>query len=199
MTPTLAHRNMGKLVTILGLSLLIGGCASWLPEARTDTTPFKSYEEAHAALLALVPMKSDRATLENNGFFPGKHPNTTLLTHADVARRFLPSAILKREDLDPGIVHCLESRDACRGLEILGAKIARERKGSFWADFLNFQRRTQTTGWRFTALVLLVDDLVVYRSWSGQPVIDETEVTRNPLGPFQDIGPPAVTTAVPLK
>lgn len=190
---------MGKLISILLLPLLIGGCATWLPESHTDTTPFKTYDEARAALLALVPMKSDRHTLEQNGFFPGKHPNTTVLTHADVARRFLPSAILKREDLDPGIVYCLESRDACSGLEITGTKIARERKGSFWADFLNFQRRTETTGWRFTALVLLVNDTVVYRSWSGQPKVNEVEVTRNPLGPFQDIGPPTVTNAAPIK
>lgn len=195
MTPTLASGKMWKFLSVILLSWLVSGCATWLPEAHTDTTPFKSYDEAHAALAALVPMKSDRAALENNGFFPGKHPNTTVLTHADVARRFLPSAILKREDLDPGIVYCLESRDACSGLEITGIKIDRIRKGNFWADFLNFQRRTETTGWRFTALVLLVNDLVVYRSWSGQPKVSELEVTRNPLGPFQDIGPPAVTNA----
>lgn len=192
-------RWVWTLVAVLGATWLTGGCATWLPESRTDTTPFKSYEEAHSELIALVPMKSDRQALENMGFFPGKHPNTTVLTHADVARRFLPSAILKREDLDPGIIFCLESRDACNGLEILGAKIARERKGSFWADFLNFQRRTETTGWRFTALVLLVNDLVVYRSWSGQPNVNELEITRNPLGPFQDIGPPTAAGAVPLK
>jgi len=188
-----------KMFSALAACLLAGGCATWLPESHTDTTPFQSFDEARQAVEALVPMKSDRAALEQGGFNPGKHPNTTLLTHADVARRFLPSAILKREDLDPGIVLCLESRDACHGIEIIGAKIARERKGSFWADFLNFQRRTETTGWRFNALVLMVNDLVVYRSWSGQPVIDEKEVTRNPLGPFQDIGPPAATSAVPIR
>jgi len=113
-----------------------------------------------------------------------------------VARRFLPSAILKREDLDPGIVLCLESRDACHGIEIIGAKIARERKGSFWADFFNFQRRTETTGWRFTALILLVNGQVVYRSIGGQPTVNEVEQTRNPLGPLQDIGPSTAQGAI---
>lgn len=183
---------MRKLALSLGL-FLISGCATWLPEAHTDTTSFKTFDEARAAIEALVPMKSDRKALEQNGFNPAKHPNMTLLTHADVVRRFLPSSILKREDLDPGILACLEARDACHGVEIIGAKISRERKGSFWADFLNFQRHTNTTGWRFNAVVLMVNDLVVYRSWSGQPAIDEKEVTRNPLGPFQDIGPAVVT------
>jgi len=183
---------MWKLGGLLLWVLLISACGSLLPESHTDTSPFKSFEEARTAVLALVPMKSDQATLEQDGFNPTKHPNTTLLTHADVARRFLPSAILQRQDLDPGILLCLESRDDCHGIEIVGAKISSARKGSFWADFLNFQRRTETTGWRFTALVLMVKDLVVYRSWSGQPVIDEKQVTKNPLGPFQDIGPSVV-------
>jgi hypothetical protein len=190
---------MRKAVVSLTLCLLLAGCATWLPQAHTDTTPFKSFEEAHQALLSLEPMKSTRAELEHNGFNIAKHPNLTLLTHADVVRRFLPSSLLRREDLDPGIVRCLESRDACHGIEVIGAKITKERKGSFWADFLNFQRRTETKGWRFNAVVLMVDDLVVYRSWSGQPGIDELEVTRNPLGPFQDIGPAQANSAVVPK
>lgn len=195
----MARRNIRNQLPLFLLALLASGCAGWLPEAHTDTTPFQSYEEARAALLALEPMKSDRHALERTGLFPGKHPNTTVLTHADVVRRFVPGSLLRREDLDPGIVTCLEARDACNGVEIQGAKIDRMRTGSFWADFLNFQRRTETTGWRFTALVLLVNDTVVYRSWSGQPKVNEVEVTRNPLGPFQDIGPPTVTNAAPIK
>lgn len=192
----MVRRSRARWILAL-LPLLAGGCASWLPEAHTDTTPFKSYDQAQAALLALVPMQSTRADMERNGFFPGKHPNTTILTHADVVRRFVPGSLLRREDLDPGVVTCLEARDACSGLEILGTKIDRLRKGSFWADFFNFQRRTETTGWRFTALVLFVNDTVVYRSWSGQPRVNEVELTRNPLGPFQDIGPAAAGSAVP--
>lgn len=184
---------MWKSVLILVVLMSLSACSTWLPEVRTDTTTFKSFDEAKAAIEALVPMKSDLRVVEKNGFNAKNHPNTTILTHADVARRFLPSSLLRREDLDPGIIACLEARDACRGIEVVGAKIQREREGSFWADFFNFQRRTVTTGWRINAIVLLVHDVVVYRAWSGQPVINEVEVTRNPLGPFQDIGPSQVT------
>ena len=180
----------------VSLALLLAGCASWLPESHNDTTPFKSYEEARSAFMSLEPMKSDQSMLAHSGFNPAKHPNTTLLTHADVARRFLPSSLLKREDLEPGIVYCLEARDACRGMEVVGAKIDKMREGSFWADFFNFQRHTSTKGWRFTAIVLMVNDLIVYRSWAGQPDINELEVTRNPLGPLQDIGPSTATSTV---
>lgn len=185
---------MRKLVCSLSLVLLTSACSSMLPQARTDTTSFRSFEEARAAIEALVPMQSDRQTLEKNGFQPAGHSNTTILTHSDVVRRFVPSALLRREDLDPGILVCLEARDACRGLEIVGAKISRNRMGNFWADFLNFRRHTEVSGWRFNALVLFVNDVVVYRTWGGQPAIKETERTTNPLGPFQDIGPATVTT-----
>lgn len=191
--------SMWKLLVTIVLSLLTGACSSLLPTAHTDTTSFQSFEEARAAVEALVPMKSDRAALEKNGFSPTKHPNTNILTHADVVRRFVPTTLLRREDLDPGILACLEARDACRGLEIIGVKIARERKGNFFADFFNFKRHTETTGWRFNALVLLVNDRVVFRSWGGQPAVHEVEETRNPLGPFQDIGPPAVSGAATGK
>lgn len=186
---------MRKYALPLGLSLLLSACASWLPESHSDNTPFKSFAEAQQAVESLVPMQSDSKTLESNGFSLAKHPNLILLTHADVVRRFLPTSLLRREDIDPGILHCLEAGGACHGIEVSGAKISRQRRGSFWADFLNFQRRTETRGWRFTTVILMVDELVVYRSWSGQPEIDEVEVTRNPLGPFQDIGPPTVNTA----
>ena len=184
---------MLKLVCSLLLLLLTSACSSLLPKAHTNTTSFASFEEARTAVEALIPMQSHRSSLESNGLNASKHPNSTLLTHADVVRRFVPSSLLKREDMDPGILACLEARDACRGIEVIGAKISKVRIGNFFADFINFHRRTQTTGWRFNAIVLFVNDLVVYRSWSGQPEINEVETTTNPLGPFQDIGPAIVT------
>jgi hypothetical protein len=139
-------------------------------------------------------MKSDRRTLKMDGFDPATYPNTKMLTHSDVVRLLIPASVLRREDLDPGILVCMEARDTCTGMEIVVARISRKRTGNFFADFSNFQRRTETTGWRFNALVLFVKDLVVYRSWGGQPDVSELEVNFNPLGPFQDIGPSMLST-----
>jgi hypothetical protein len=188
-TPVTTLKAMWKVLFSLGLVLLASACSTLLPESHSNTTPFKSFDEARIAVEALVPMKTDKTALEKDGFSLKNFPNAAILTHSDVARRFLPSSLLRREDLDPGIIACLEARDGCRGLEITGAKIDKARTGSFWADFLNFQRLTNTTGWRFNALVLLVNDVVVYRSWGGQPDVNESEQTHNPLGPLQDIGP----------
>jgi hypothetical protein len=169
--------------------MLFAGCSSMLPQSRTESTSFSSFEEVRAAFKKLEPMKSDKATLQANGFNPAEHPNTKLLTHSDVVRLFVPSAMLTRDDLDPGIVACLEARDDCHGLEVDAAKIYRVRTGNFFTDFANFHRRTETTGWRFHGLILFVNDLVVYRSWGGQPQVNEVETSNNPLGPLQDVGP----------
>jgi hypothetical protein len=140
-------------------------------------------------------MKSTLGNLNSMGIDPVKHPNTTILTHADVVRRFVPGSVLGKNDLDPGVVSCLEARDACRGMDVVATRIEKNRTGNFLADFFNFSRRTDTTGWRFNAVILLVNNVVVYRTWGGQPSVNETEVRTNPLGPLQDSGPSTVSVS----
>lgn len=160
-----------------------------LPRVRSVSTPFQSFDEARQAIDGLIPMKSDVAKLTQLGIDPAKQPNIAILTHADIVRRFVTSSVLKREDLDPGVLACLEARDACRGWDISAARILKARTGNFFADFINFSRRSETTGWRFNALVLLVNNVVVYRAWGGQPNVNEIEINTNPLGPLQEMGP----------
>jgi hypothetical protein len=64
----------------------------------------------------------------------------------------------------------------------------RTRKGAFLLDFLNFQRTTVVTGWRFDALVAVRDSILLFRNFGGEPNIDRIEHQANPLGPLQSIG-----------
>ncbi len=173
--------------------MLLSACSSLLPSSRNESLTFKTFDEARAAVESLVPMKSDLATLKGLGIDPARQPNTVILTHSDVIRRVMNGNVLTKDDLDPGIVTCINARDACRGWELTVASITRRRTGGFWADFVNFRRQTETTGWRFNALILMVNDLVVYRAWGGQPRVNEVEITTNPLGPLQEIGPAVIT------
>ena len=182
---------MKRLYSLL-LPLLLTGCTTLLPRVQSESSLFKSFDEARSAIDSLIPMQSTASVLIKNGLDPVKQPNTIILTHDDVVRRFLPSTLLKREDLDPGVIACLNARNACRGWEISAERVSRTRTGSFLTDFTNFSRRTETTGWRFNALILLVGDLVVYRTWGGQPNINSVEIQTNPLGPLQDMGPTLV-------
>ena len=172
---------------------VLSGCSSLLPHARSDASTFRDFEQARQAIDGLEPMSSTVVTLRSFGIDPWLQPNTVILTQADIVRRFVPSALLQRDDLDPGVLACLKAKDACRGWEISAARINKARTGNFFADFTNFSRRSETTGWRFNALILLVNDVVVYRAWGGQPSINEVEVSSNPLGPLQDIGPMILT------
>ena len=178
---------------VLSLALLLGGCSSMLPKSLSESPTFQNFDDARKAIESLQPKKSNLATLSDIGISPAKQPNTLILTHSDIVRKVVNGSVLTKEDLDPGIVTCLDARDACRGWEVNVARIAKARTGNFWADFLNFKRRTETTGWRFNALILMVNDVVVYRAWGGQPVVNEVDVNTNPLGPFQDMGPAVVS------
>jgi hypothetical protein len=188
-----AHPRLIISSALLVVVALTAGCTSLLPQSSTEASAFKSFEEARTAIEGLTPKQSNLESLAAIGIDPAKHPNTTILTHADVVRRFVPGSVLGKQDLDPGVVACMEARDACRGLDVIAARIMKNRTGGFFSDFFNFTRRTDTTGWRFNAVILLVDNVVVYRTWGGQPVLNETEVRTNPLGPLQDAGPSTVS------
>ena len=116
----------------------ITGCSSLLPNSHSEASSFKTFEEARAAIESLIPMQSNQDTLTALGIEAGKQPNTTLLTHADVVRRFVPGSVLTKQDLNAGIVACIEAKDSCRGLEVLASRIDKVRSGNFFADFLNF-------------------------------------------------------------
>jgi len=181
---------------VLALVLVGSGCSSMLPTARNATSSFRNFEDLRNAVESLQPMKSRQEELVRLGIDPVQLPNTTILSYADVLRRFAPGTVAIKEDLDVGIQACLAARDRCRGWELNAGFISRVRTGNFLADFFKFRRRTETTGWRFNALVLMADGLVVYRAWGGQPLLNQLDVEKNPLGPLQDIGP--VTAVSPL-
>lgn len=165
------------------------GCASLLPTSTTNAAHFRSFDEARLTIESLEPYLSDVTSLTLLGIDPLHQPNTLILTHSDIAKRVITGNLQTRDDLEKGIQDCLKAGDACRGWEIKASRIARTRTGSFFMDFVNLKRTTETTGWRFNATILMVNGLVVHRTWGGQPLVQEVEVRKNPLGPLQDGGP----------
>lgn len=143
-------------------------------------------------LVSLVPMKGLRTTLAEAGLGTDKLPNTVVLTQSDVLRRFLPSNVLSTRDLDPGMIACLVEGKGRLGIEFNIARLSHQCSGGFISVFMNSNRRTETTGWHFYSIVLLVNDFGVYPAWGGQPLISEVDKTNHPLGRLQDIGPSAV-------
>jgi hypothetical protein len=178
-----------SFVFISGAWVLLQGCASLLPTSTTNAAQFKTFDEARSTIESLVPYQSDVTTLAPLGIDPIQQPNTLILTHSDIAKRVTNGNLHARDDLDKGIQDCLKAGNACRGWEINASRISRTRTGSFLMDFVSLKRTTETSGWRFNATILMINGLVVHRTWGGQPAVQEVEVRKNPLGPLQDAGP----------
>jgi hypothetical protein len=178
----------GALTACLALCLL-AGCTSLLPRSKEITaSPWQTYREAQKAFDRIVPGKTTAAELRELSLDPEVMPNIAILNYSDVLRRFMLNQSVTLSDLDLGVQQCVMAKTVCRGYEINQRLVKKHRNGSFWLDFLGFKRETHVEGWRFNALLLLMDDVVIYKLTGGQPVIQESEHSQNPLGPVQSIG-----------
>lgn len=171
------------------LTLGLCACSPLLPRSESATqTSWKSYDEAKSAIESLTPGVSLRADLQELGIDPYSNAAVRILTYPDILQRFAVGAAVSAQNLDPGIRRCINAANHCIGYAIEQASISRKRYGNFWADQLNFRRKTDIEGWRFNAIIVIVSDVVVYAAYGGQPHVHEHESSRNPLGPLQDSG-----------
>ena len=164
------------------------GCSSLLPQASLNmNTTWKSFDEARIAVEGFRPHETRVADLRAAGFDPFTNPNVELLNFSDILRRFPLTGSVTR--LDPGLRECMEAGKACVGYAVDIRTERKERIGPVLLDMLSFRRETKSTGWTFNALVLLVDDEVVYALYGGKPVITQVDKTVEPLGPLQNWSP----------
>lgn len=179
---------MKHLLLILA-PIFLAGCTGMLPKAKQDVTnPWADFEGAKASFDQIIPYTTDMATVRKLGFDPFKTANMHVLNQAQVVSAVLPSPLLERSAIPKGILDCMKVQEACAGYLMEPSQIDQKRVGNFFLDFLNFKRHTLTTGWKFSALIVVVDDKVVYKQWTGQPKIETTELRSNPLGPLQGMG-----------
>lgn len=180
------HAAAAALAALIGLT---AGCQSLLPDAATRTdVEWQSYEEAQQAIESIVPYQSTREDLSAMGLDPGRNAAITILSYSEILQRFAAGSALRPEDYDRGIRDCLLAGKDCVAYSLQIRRVRKERVGNFWLDSLNFRRETDITGWSFNALVILVNDTVVFTLYGGQPRIREQERVRNPLGPLQGWG-----------
>lgn len=178
----------GRRATIRAAALaacLAAGCAGLLPSSQTVVHgKWESFDEAKAAVEGIEPHRTTLADLHASGLDPYGNPNVELLSYSDILRRFPMAGAHKA--LDPGLRECLEAGKACTGYAVDIKRADSKRVGNFLLDFFSFRRETESSGWTFNALVLLVGDEVVYSLYGGKPSIAETSKTIEPLGPVQN-------------
>jgi hypothetical protein len=172
----------------VALLVLAAGCSSLLPTSKEVTaSPWQSYQDAQDTFDKIIPGQTTIADLRQMSLDPARNANIAILNYADVMRKFMLNQSFSINDLDNGVRECVTAKVACRGFEVNQSNVQKQRLGNVVLDVLGFQRETHTAGWRFNGLILLKDDVVVYKLTGGQPAIQATEENQNPLGPVQAI------------
>jgi hypothetical protein len=181
--------RLGSPAAFLAAAGLLAGCAELLPKGQSEvTSPWHSFDDAKAAIERIVPEQTSAADLRAQGIDPYTSPNVQLLSYSDILLRFPLNGSFARDALDRGLRTCLEAGKACSGYSINIREVKQDRTGGFLLDMLGFKRVTDTSGWTFNALILMVDDKAVYTLYGGQPIVSEHDVSVQPLGPVQSFG-----------
>jgi len=169
--------------------LIISGCGSLLPSTKQITeSPWDSFDDAKSAFDKIILYETTVDEMRTLGFDPFTTPNIKIMTHVDIMNRFMPNSSITKEDLDEGIQSCIKAKANCRGYTFSPQVIRSKRYGNVLLDLFNFRRKSRESGWNFQALIVLIDDIVVYKLWGGNPIIDEFRDRKNPLGPLQNSG-----------
>lgn len=167
--------------------LVLSGCGSLLPVAKSRTeSPWHNFDQAKETVDKVIPYQSTREDLVTLSLDPFQNKNIEILTYLDLAALFMPNASFRKEDLVEGVRNCLDVQEKCYGYRIAVSNMESRRFGNVFLDLFNFKRKSHRTGWKFEALLILQDDVVVYKIRGGTPKIDEYVYKRNPLGPLQE-------------
>jgi hypothetical protein len=180
------------------LAAVLSACGSMgvLPRnAEITESPYKDYRSAEEAYTQIKPFETTIDELKTRGFDPYKTPNIKVMNYLDLLPKFMPQQSVTKDDLDPAVRACLKSRERCQGWVAEPSRIDRDRTSNVALDVLGFERETTSTGWKAQMLVLIQDDVVVYKLWSGTPTINEVKRETKPLGPFQDLSGTAASAA----
>ena len=167
--------------------VMLASCSSSLPTGEATTkSQWETFEQAKASYDSIVPFETVTSDLKELGFDPYSTPNVRILSYLDIIKKFNPSNSVRQEDLPPSVRACVAAREACLAYEASPSVYKSQRVGNVFLDLLKFKRDRIETGWSFNALIIIDHNMVVYKIWSGVPIIDEEEIRDNPLGPLQD-------------
>ncbi|MFA7382953.1 MAG: hypothetical protein WC001_05840 [Desulfurivibrionaceae bacterium] len=180
---------MPMRTTILLASILsfTSGCSGLLPVAKsTEESRWDSFDQVKASFDLITPTKTTSKDLQQLGFDPYQTANIQIHNYLAIIDKFMPNTNITMADLPPGLRGCIEAKNSCVAYEMKIKNLKSQRHGNLFLDLFRFKRESTQTGWRFSAFIVLVDDLVVYTLWEGQPRIEGERYKKNPLGPLQD-------------
>ena len=177
------------LSLLLGVGAALGtGCKNLFPSGTVNTVcRWESFEKAQADFDQIVLYATTVADLKKIGYDPAATPNVKLLTYLDILQRFLVNPSIRKEDMPQSIQEAVATQEHCWGFEMELSFSNRKRFGNLFLDMTGFRRNTRETGWLIKVLIVLKDDIVVYKLRSGTPHLDRLEHIKRPLGPLQEV------------
>ena len=194
--------NNGAVIRIIAKWLLpcllfaAGGCSTLPSGSHVIISPWRSYDDVKTSYDKIELDKTTKEELKALYFDPFTRPNIAICSHLDIMQRFLVNTSIKIEDLDEGLQKCIKAKTRCKAYLVDINNTSYERYGNFFTDLLTFSRKTKQVGWKFSAMIVLVDNVVVYKSYGGTPIVDIDDRAVKPLGPAQGIGE-QIPTVIP--
>src|SRR5438034_7063952 len=169
-------QRMFMLLGVCGVVLLTSGCKSLFPSnSTTVNSRWKNYADVSGAFGKIEPYNTDATGLKTLGFDPSVSPNVKILTYVEIVPIFLPNSGIQKSDL-PGPVREFIDADGDGIAYLVDLNNTRSKRyGNILLDIFNFKRKTHTSGWKFHGLILVKNDVVIYKLASGQPNISTDE------------------------
>jgi hypothetical protein len=176
------------LLVALEVLLLTSGCKSLFPTSSTTVNSrWKSYQDVSSAFAKIEPYNTDIAGLKTLGFDPSVSPNVKILTYVEIVPIFLPNSGIQKSDLPESVREFIDAHSAGTAYLVDLNNTHSKRYGNILLDIFSFNRKTHTSGWKFHGIVLVKNDVVIYKLASGEPNISMDEKKTRPLGPLQEL------------
>lgn len=184
-TNTTCNRWRGMAFAI-AVGAALAGCTVLPSTDIKSPSKWATYEDAKKAFDMTVLNTTNSKDLSFLGFTPDNTPNVQIINYVDVVKSF--GSAFKLDDLPKGVQACFEARDNCSAYVVKVTNTRAKREGNVPADLFGFRKHVHTSGWKFEATLVLVNDLLVYKLWNGTPEIETYEHQKTPLGPLQNLG-----------
>ena len=187
--PRNGAENMREQIVGGAFLLLLAGCSAVLPqETNVDSSKFQTYDQVLASYGDVQLGKTRLNELAGLGLDTRTTPNIEVLSYTDIVNRFLPGERMTLQQAPPAVRLCIEAQYRCSAYVFRLQNSHTQRSGGVVPDLLGFQQDTVNNGWSAEVVLLLQDDVVVYKVISGSPHTQDRRDMTQPLGPLQDMG-----------
>jgi len=170
------------------LALVLAGCGGVLPhESDADSTKFLTYDQVSSSYAGIQLGKTRLGELPGLGFDTRLTPNIEVLSYSEIVDRFLPSETISEQTAPSPVRRCIEAQYRCSAYVFHLTHSHTQHSGNVVPDLLGTERDTVNSGWSAEVVLLVQDDLVVYKVISGRPYAQDLQNETQPLGPLQDL------------